>query len=244
MPNWCFTTYSVNFDDCPELGQKVYDAINKALSEEWQKTTDLFDQIHRPTSFGKNWYGWLPKFCGIDPNTVDCRGSVDYVEFKDNKLIFETETAWNDKPDSLLLIIAAIAPDKIHEVGFVVEEGDIWTNIPEEAEHYHLFYSGSCSDGDPAKEALSEVIGKLDYSINKEQLEEVYKEIYTAIGKPVEEGLSANAMIDALQEIDEDVEAHSVELTDLNLIWVNEHVDLIPDDAPVREFMTPPHTLE
>lgn len=89
MPNWCYTTIHIDYDDEEKL--KEFDD----LLDKW---TD-FDFI--PNGFGLQWLGNIVGNSKIgevednkSPNYLKCRGTLCDVSLTGNTLSITTETAW------------------------------------------------------------------------------------------------------------------------------------------------------
>ena len=85
MPNWCFTTVTINHEDGEQL-KKLSDLIDEWTSREY-----------KPSDFGLPWLGNVIGNSGICPDEAEwprCRGRIDYSAVQDGQLIIETETAW------------------------------------------------------------------------------------------------------------------------------------------------------
>lgn len=83
MPNWAFTAYALTGDH-----EEIKDLHDRMLR------LQSMPEPLKPNGFGTSWLGCLVEDLGEDFEKVDCRGSWDNLNLKDDALRFTTETAW------------------------------------------------------------------------------------------------------------------------------------------------------
>ena len=90
MPNWCYTSITINCKNAEEA-KMLYERI-----EEW--TTSNYCR----NGFGRSWLGNIVGNSGIDSMkdgkdfSVRCRGTLEYLDYQEgeNTVSVATETAW------------------------------------------------------------------------------------------------------------------------------------------------------
>lgn len=105
MPNWCSTRITINSEQCNKLKQ-----LEKLINEWTSKD-------YKDNGFGLNWLGNIvgnSQIGTVDKNDetyLKCRGSLTYMEYTDNQLIIDTETAWVPMLKMWIRIIEKYIPD-------------------------------------------------------------------------------------------------------------------------------------
>lgn len=88
MPNWCMTRITINHED------------ENKLKELESRITEWTSHNYKESDFGLEWLGNIVGNSGI--GTIDenaetdlrCRGWLNWMEYNDNQLLIDTETAW------------------------------------------------------------------------------------------------------------------------------------------------------
>lgn len=139
MPNWCMNRITINHENVNEL-EKLNNLINEWTSKNYCDN-----------GFGLNWLGNIVGNSGIDSRdngdfNVRCRGTIDYNEIIDNKLLIDTSTAWSPMIKMWKLILEKYLPDA--ELIYEAEECGCelyWTNDPA-MENAYVFDAYDCGD--------------------------------------------------------------------------------------------------
>ena len=98
MANWC--TSSITICGNSNEIKILWNHLNKAISIE-----------RAPSDFGPSWLGNLVVYLGSSWEDVDCRGTITYLEMKENnKIIIKTETAWAPLLEPFRMLIEKYAP--------------------------------------------------------------------------------------------------------------------------------------
>jgi hypothetical protein len=114
MPNWCQTRITINHEDENKL-KELESNINKWISYN-----------HKENGFGLNWLGNIvgnSKVGTVDENPetdLRCRGWVDYMQYNDNQLIIDVETAWSPMLKMWVKVLEKYLPDA--ELIYTAEE--------------------------------------------------------------------------------------------------------------------------
>ena len=88
MPNWCMTRITINHED------------ESKLKELESRITEWTSHNYKESDFGLAWLGNIVGNSEI--GTIDekaetdlrCRGWLNWMEYNDNQLLIDTETAW------------------------------------------------------------------------------------------------------------------------------------------------------
>ena len=88
MPNWCITRITINHEN------------ESKLKELEKRITEWTSHNYKESDFGLAWLGNIvgnSEIGTIDENAetdLRCRGWLNWMEYNDNQLLIDTETAW------------------------------------------------------------------------------------------------------------------------------------------------------
>lgn len=99
MPNWCSTNITIQHNDVEKV---------KTLYEKLENWTN---RNYMDNDFGHYWLGNI--VLGANIGTIDdleCRGSIEYMNYHDNAIKIDTETAWSPQLEMWKKIIDKYLP--------------------------------------------------------------------------------------------------------------------------------------
>ena len=105
MPNWCYTTITINHED------------ENKLKELENKINELTSYNYTDNGFGLKWLGNIVGNSGIgtineNPETdLRCRGSITYIENFGEQIVIDTETAWTPMLRMWVKLLEKYLPD-------------------------------------------------------------------------------------------------------------------------------------
>ena len=105
MPNWCYTTITINHED------------ENKLKELENKIDELTSYNYTDNGFGLKWLGNIVGNSGIgtinenSETDLRCRGSITYIENFGEQIIIDTETAWTPMLRMWVKLLEKYLPD-------------------------------------------------------------------------------------------------------------------------------------
>lgn len=258
MPNWCFTEYDFDFTDNVELGKKVKAAFDEAFSDEWQaQFPELYKTMREDGHFGQKWLGWLVQYCGFNPVPatkeaddfkkafdfgIQYRGAVESVDLSDEGMLnIRAYSAYVEMPDTLFMILNAVAPEYATAFSFMSEvecDGAVNTNDPDKKDYWYLYANPS---KDEIVSVFEEYCTEDGYGYLPETVMELFKNICAAKEVPEDKIKDISTAEQAVEYLKKRDWAYGDKyiVYDLNNPFGEDYMEHIPENAAVRKWVEP-----
>lgn len=134
MANWCSNVFAIYPRNESDLGK----AQLKRLFAQLRKLT----QIDYPEGTDShNWYGLLSVMRGRKESEIAARGSIDDIQWEEDHILMQTETAWEPQDDIVADMLDCKECSELEYV-FIAEEGgnEIYINTDDSGRFFRDRY--------------------------------------------------------------------------------------------------------
>ncbi len=134
MANWCSNVFAIYPRNESDLGKaqlkRLFAQLRKLTQIDYPEGTDNHD-----------WYGLLSVMRGKEESEIAARGSIDNIQWEEDHIIMQTETAWEPQDDIVRDMLDCKECSELDFV-FIAEEGgnEIYINTDDSGRFFRDRY--------------------------------------------------------------------------------------------------------
>ena len=114
MANWCSNSFAIYPRNESDLGKaqlkRLFAQLRKLTQIDYPEGTDNHD-----------WYGLLSVMRGKEESEIAARGSIDDIQWEEDHIFIQTETAWEPQDDVVMDMLDCKECSELEYV-FIAEE--------------------------------------------------------------------------------------------------------------------------